>query len=158
MLGRIGLTPRTSVWVTLELAGRTWLVPLPLPVPAAIAAAMFKYTRVPEIGGNRFLTVFFALALAIALALTWPVRPADEVMDELPLPGRSGSSTRSTGGPRASERLERTPLTRTIRWRGHMGGETELAAHEPWETVGQSPYTDPDDAPAGLDTADDDGW
>jgi len=38
----------------------------------------------------------------------------------------------------------------------HMGGETELAAHETWETVEQSPYNDPDDAPGGLDTADDD--
>ncbi len=160
MLGRMGLTVRKAVWVTLRLGSWTWLVSLPLLVPAAVAAAIFKYTPVPWVGGNLFMTTFFAVTLIIAIKLTWPVWPTDEDMNDLPLLGSSGSATRSTGTPTNQRTAQNDPVDPDDPMEGmHMGGETELAAHEPWETVEQSPHNDPADAPNGLDTADDDhGW
>jgi hypothetical protein len=69
----------------------------------------------------------------------------------------SGSSTQSAGRTSSRQTGRKDPVDPDDPMEGmHMGGETELAAHETWETVEQSPYNDPDDAPGGLDTADDD--
>jgi len=128
MLGRIGLLFRKSVWVTIKLAVWTWLVSFPLLIPAAIAAAIFKYTSVPWIGGNLFLAVFFVTALALAIKIKWPVWPTDEDMKDLKKFGNSSSSTQSTGGVRSSSEQEQ------VKSAGQSGTDVY-----PWASGGKSP-------------------
>jgi hypothetical protein len=123
----IKMIVRKFMWTVLKLAGWTWLVSIPLLIPAAIAAAIFKYTPVPWIGGNLFLGGFFIVALIIAIRINRPVWPTDEDMKNLKKFGNSSSSTQSTGEVRSSSEQEQ------IRSAGQSGTDVY-----PWASGGKS--------------------
>lgn len=156
--GRVWLTLKKAIVATLRFLIPVWVLSLLLRTAAdSIVATDVISTGVPWPGGIPIDVAIGITALALTVKLLWPVWPTDEEMKSLF--SSSSSSSRSTGRTTSQQTGWKDPVDPDDPMEGmHMGGETELATHEAWETVEQSPYNDPDDAPGGLDTADDDDF
>jgi len=157
--GRVSLTLKKAVVAALRFLIPVWVISFLIRVSAGVIVGNgFTVTGVPWIGGIPLDAIVGSTALVLTVKLLWPIWPTDEEIKWLKsLFSSSGSSTRSAGRTSGQQTGRKDPVDPDDPIEGmHMGGETELAAHETWETVEQSPYNDPDDAPGGLDTADDD--
>jgi len=159
--GRVSLALKKSIVATLRFLIPVWIISVLLRVSAGVIMGNdFTVTGIPWIGGIPLDAIIGSTALVLTVKLLWPIWPTDEEMKSLKsLFSSSGSSTRSAGQTSSQQTGWKDPVDPDDPMEGmHMGGETELAAHETWETVEQSPYNDPDDAPGGLDTADDENF
>jgi len=156
--GRVSLALKKSIVATLRFLIPVWIISVLLRVSAGVIMGNdFTVTGIPWIGGIPLDAIIGSTALVLTVKLLWPIWPTDEEMKSLF--SSSGSSTRSVDQTSSQQTGWKDPVDPDDPMEGmHMGGETELAAHETWETVEQSPYNDPDDAPGGLDTADDENF